>query len=79
MEIVLIVAEKEYKRLGTTHYVRKDFTRDHWQQAAGTLLLPPWRGRADNRQQHPAALALARAHSLSEYCRAEEHDSAVLA
>jgi hypothetical protein len=27
------------------------------QQAAGTLLLPPWRGRADNRQQHPAALA----------------------
>ena len=42
MEIVLIVAEKEYKRLETTHHVRKDLTRDHW-------------------QQHPAALALARA------------------
>jgi hypothetical protein len=48
MEIVLIVAEKEYKRLGTTHYVRKDFTRDHWQQAAAG-------------SRHPAAPALARA------------------
>ncbi|KAK2422810.1 hypothetical protein QL285_033312 [Trifolium repens] len=82
MEIVLIVAEKEYKRLETTHHVRKDLTRDHWQQAAApcctrpgegsqatgssTLLHSPWRGLAGNRQQHSAALALARAHSLSE-------------
>jgi hypothetical protein len=77
MEIVLIVAEKEYKRLETTHQVRKDLTRDHWQQAAApcctrpgegsqatgssTLLHSPWRGLA----------------RCSEYYRAEEHDSAI--
>jgi hypothetical protein len=39
MEIVLIVAEKEYKRLETTHHVRKDLTRDHWQQHSAALAL----------------------------------------
>jgi hypothetical protein len=44
MEIVLIVAEKEYKRLETTHHVRKDLTRDHWQQAAALCCTRPGEG-----------------------------------